>query len=79
LSLTPNAQIASDRWTNTTSGTSYFKTGSFFLLNFEADYAFTDNIDFQLGARNLLDANYQLVGGFPSEGRSFFINLRIRS
>ena len=79
LSITPNAQIASDRWTNTTSGASYFKTGSFFLLNFEADYAFTDNVDFQVGARNLLDSNYQLVAGFPSEGRSFFINLRLKS
>jgi iron complex outermembrane recepter protein len=79
LSLTPNFQLASDRWTNSTSGASYFKTGSFFLVNFEADYAFTDNIDLQVGARNLLDSNYQLVSGFPSEGRNFFINLRIRS
>ena len=55
------------------------KTGSFALVNFEADYAFTDNVDFQIGARNLFDQNYQLMSGFPSEGRSFFINLRIRS
>jgi iron complex outermembrane receptor protein len=79
LSLTPNVQMASDRWTNSTSGASYFKTGSFLLLNFEADYAFDDRIDVQVGARNLLDQNYQLVAGFPSEGRSFFVNLRIRS
>jgi len=66
FSITPNLQLASDRWTNTTNGASYFKTGS-------------ERIGFQIGARNLLDQNYQLVGGFPSEGRSFFINLRIRS
>jgi iron complex outermembrane receptor protein len=80
LSLTPNIQLASDRWSNLSGNANvYLKTGSFFLVNFEADYAFTDNIDFQVGARNLLDSNYQLVAGFPSEGRNFFINLRIRS
>jgi iron complex outermembrane receptor protein len=79
LSLTPNFQLASDRWSNTTSGGTFLKTGSFFLLNFEADYAVTDQLDLQVGARNLLDSNYQLVAGFPSEGRSVFVNLRIRS
>jgi len=79
LSLTPNLQLASDRWSNTSSGNGYFKTGSFTLLNFEAEYAVTDRIDVQVGARNLLDSNYQLVLGFPSEGRNFFVNLRIRS
>jgi iron complex outermembrane receptor protein len=79
FSITPNVQLASDRWTNTTNGASYFKTGSFTLFNLEAEYAFTDRIDLQVGARNLLDSNYQLVAGFPSEGRSFFVNLRIRS
>ena len=80
LSITPNIQAASDRWSNLSGNANVFlKTGSFFLLNLEADYAFTDNLDFQIGARNLLDQNYQLVAGFPSEGRSFFINLRIRS
>ena len=79
LSVTPNLQLASDRWTNTTNGSSYFKTGSFTLLNLEAQFAVTERIAFQVGARNLLDQNYQLVGGFPSEGRSFFVNLRIQS
>jgi hypothetical protein len=31
LRITPNLQIASDRWTNTTNGNAYFKTGSFTL------------------------------------------------
>jgi iron complex outermembrane receptor protein len=80
LSLTPNIQLASDRWSNLSGNANvYLKTGSFFLVNIEADYAFTDNIDLQVGARNLLDSNYQLVAGFPSEGRNVFINLRFRS
>jgi iron complex outermembrane receptor protein len=80
LSITPNIQAASDRWSNLSGNANVFlKTGSFVLVNLEAEYAFTDRIDFQLGARNLLDDNYQLTAGFPSEGRSFFINLRLRS
>jgi iron complex outermembrane receptor protein len=79
ISITPHLQLASDRWTNTTSGASYFKTGSFTLWNLEAEFDLTERIGFQVGARNLFDQSYQLVGGFPSEGRSFFMNLRIRS
>jgi iron complex outermembrane receptor protein len=80
FSITPNIQLASDRWSNLSGNPNVFlKTGSFFLLNFEADYAFTDKIDVQIGARNLLDENYQLTAGFPSEGRNFFLNLRLRS
>jgi iron complex outermembrane receptor protein len=72
--------LASDRWSNlSANANSFLKTGSFFLLNLEADYAFSQNLDFQIGARNLLDENYQLTAGFPSEGRNFFINLRYRS
>ena len=77
--VTPNLQLASDRWTNTTNGNFYFKTGSFTLWNLEAEFDITDRIALQVGGRNLLDRNYQLVGGFPSEGRSFFVNLRIQS
>jgi iron complex outermembrane receptor protein len=80
LSITPNIQAASDRWSNLTGNANVFlKTGSFVLVNLEADYAITENLDFQVGARNLFDQNYQLVLGFPSEGRSFFLNLRYRS
>jgi iron complex outermembrane receptor protein len=79
LTLMPSIQVDSDRWTTNTAGTAYFKTGDFFLLNLEADYRLTDRMDVSVGARNLLDLNYQLAAGFPEEGRSFFLNLRIRS
>jgi iron complex outermembrane receptor protein len=80
FSVTPNIQADSDRWSNQSGNANVFlKTGSFVMVNLEADYAFTENFDLQVGARNLFDQNYQLVLGFPSEGRSFFINLRYRS
>ena len=77
--VTPNLQLASDRWSQLQSGSLYLKTGSFTLWNLEAEFDVTERIGFQVGARNLLDQNYALMPGFPSEGRSFFINLRIQS
>ena len=80
LSLTPSIQTASDRWSNLQGNMNVFlKTGSFFLVNFVAQYALTDEVDIQVGARNLFDRNYSLVAGFPSEGRNFFLNVRVRS
>lgn len=78
LSMTPNLQVASNRWGNSLAG-GYFYTGGLVLLNFEADYALTDSLDVQAGAHNLLDQNYQLVPGFPSQGRDYFVTLRLRS
>jgi len=48
-------------------------------LNLQADWQVADTIDVQAGARNLTDSNYQLTAGFSSEGRSFFLNVRLRS
>jgi len=79
FSITPNVQLASDRWTQLQSGTLYFKTGAFTLINLEAEFDITERIGFQVGARNLFDQDYQLMAGFPSEGRSVFINLRLQS
>jgi iron complex outermembrane receptor protein len=80
FSITPNIQAASDPWSDLSgNANSFLKTGSFVLVNLEADYGFTDKLDVQIGARNLLDENYQLTAGFPSDCRGFFINLRYRS
>jgi iron complex outermembrane receptor protein len=80
VSVTPNVQFDSDRWSNQSSNTNvYLKTGAFFMVNIQADWQITEMIDLQAGARNLTDDNYQLTAGFPSEGRSFFLNFRIRS
>jgi iron complex outermembrane receptor protein len=80
LSITPSIQVDTDRWSNQSSNNNvYLQTGAFFLLNLQAQWQITDMIDMQVGARNLTDDNYQLTAGFPSEGRSFFVNVRIRS
>lgn len=76
--VTPNLELASNRWTVTTNGASYYKTGAFGLLGVSFNYAFAERFDFNFGARNLFDSNYQLASGFPEAGRSFFAELRFR-
>ena len=79
LTFTPNVLIASNRWTVTTSGSQYYKTGGFTLIGASVDWQLTSRIDALVGMKNLLDYNYELSSGFPESGRSFFLELRYRS
>ncbi|MEJ0023665.1 MAG: TonB-dependent receptor [Alphaproteobacteria bacterium] len=45
--------------------------------NLALAYQFTPKADIVVGARNLTDRNYQLVDGFPEEGRNFYASLRL--
>ncbi|MGC3980970.1 MAG: TonB-dependent receptor [Steroidobacteraceae bacterium] len=82
LTLTPSVEWDSSRWTVTSSSaivpSRYYRTGSFTLVNFVASYALNQHFDALLGGRNLLDRNYQLVDGFPEQGRNFYASLRAR-
>lgn len=79
LSFTPSIQAATRRWSNTQTTNLYIQTGSYFMVNFTAQYALTETIDIEAGGRNLFDENYQFTNGFPQEGRSFFVNVRMRN
>jgi iron complex outermembrane receptor protein len=78
LTISPSLSLASNRWTSNTAGTRYFKTGAFALAGISAEYRFADHLDVSVGVKNLFDANYQLMDGFPEAGRSFFLGLRYR-
>lgn len=85
LTLTPSVELASDRWSVVRQanlvppiGDNYVKTGSYALVNFQAEYQVTDNASLAFGGRNLLDQNYELSEGFPEQGRSFFTSFRAR-
>ena len=56
----------------------YIDIGSYALVNFQADYAFTDNFTTGLGITNLLDQNYSLAEGFPEAGRQFYATARAK-
>lgn len=73
VTLTPSIEMASNRWTSTTNGALYYRTGSYFLTNFNADYQATDNLQFTAGVRNLFDVAYTLTDGFPEPGRSIYL------
>ncbi len=79
LTLRPSIQTDSNRWSTNTAGTLYYKTGSYFLTNFQAEYQITDTVGAAFGVKNLFDVNYTLTYGFPSEGRNYFFNLRVKS
>ena len=78
LAILPSLEIANDRWTVNSAGTFYHRTGAYSLLNLTVDYAVTDKIQINAGARNLLDWNYALVDGFPEQGRTAFVGIKAR-
>lgn len=80
--VTPSVEAVSKRWTVTSSSLitplRYYKTGDYVLANLAVQWSVTPKIDLVVGGRNLFDKDYQLVDGFPEEGRSFFADLRMR-
>lgn len=78
LHILPSLDVASDRWTVTSNGARYYRTGAYVQAGLRADYAVTDKVEIGVGARNLFDDAYQLVDGFPEPGRSFFASIRAR-
>ncbi|MBN9553573.1 MAG: TonB-dependent receptor, partial [Alphaproteobacteria bacterium] len=78
LTVTPNLSLASNRWTSNTAGTLYYKSGAFALLGVSLDYRLSDRFDLNAGMKNIADQNYELVGGFPEQGRTLFVQLRFR-
>lgn len=77
LTLTPNIELASNRWTSTSNGQYYYRTGSYFLTNFNVDYQINENVMLTAGVRNLLDQQYSLVDGYPSAGRNFYLASKV--
>ncbi|MFC7335029.1 TonB-dependent receptor plug domain-containing protein [Rhodocista pekingensis] len=78
LRLTPTVEVAGERWTATTDGRLYYRTGAHTLVGLRADYSLTDTVEVGAGVRNLFDRSYQLTDGFPEAGRSFYLSARAR-
>ncbi|WP_374569966.1 TonB-dependent receptor plug domain-containing protein [Phenylobacterium sp.] len=78
LRVLPSVDLASDRWTVNTAGTRYYRTGAYAVANLRVDYELADGLEVGVGGRNLFDQNYQLVDGFPEQGRTLFLSLRAR-
>lgn len=78
VTVSPSLDFASDRFTADTAGTRLFRTGDH--TNAALRVAWRPRLGLELAAngRNLLDQNYELVDGFPEEGRSFTISASAR-
>ncbi|MBD3813502.1 MAG: TonB-dependent receptor [Betaproteobacteria bacterium] len=78
LTVTPSLELASDRWTVSTDGTRYFRTGSYADASLRIDYQLTEGVQLGAGVRNAFDSLYQLTDGFPEAGRRFFVVLNLK-
>lgn len=79
LHVIPSLEIASDRWTVTDiAPITYYRTGSYVNAGLRVDLAVLDRVTLGIGARNLLDAHYVLVDGYPEPSRSFFASISAR-
>ncbi|TAK47244.1 MAG: TonB-dependent receptor [Xanthobacteraceae bacterium] len=76
LTLTPNIEFATKRWTSTTNGALYYQTGDYFLVNFQGEYKLTPQVTLSAGARNIFDQLYVLTDGFPEPGRTFYVAMK---
>jgi len=75
--LIPSADIASSRWTVTSAAPiRYYRTGAYVNAAIKAEVELRQGISISASARNLLDANYQLVDGFPEAGRSYQLSFK---
>jgi len=79
LTVLPSLEFASDRWTVTTNGTTYYRTGSYVQGSLRIDYELIDDVVIGAGVKNAFDDNYVLTDGYPEAGRSFFVTLRAKT
>ena len=78
LTVTPNVEIASDRWTVNTAGTVGYKLGAYTLANISAEYELRPGTTLNLTAHNLFDLNYTLTDGFPEPGRTVTVGMKMK-
>jgi iron complex outermembrane receptor protein len=75
----PSIEFAGNRWTdlNGSATLGYQRIGRYTLANLQLSWRPLDNVEAVIGARNLLDKNFQLALGFPEPGRSLFTKVRM--
>ncbi|MFV3127646.1 TonB-dependent receptor plug domain-containing protein [Niveispirillum sp. KHB5.9] len=66
VSLVPNVELASSRWTVNTAGTRYYRTGAYALVGLRAEYRVTDALELSAGGRTCSTANIRWPMGSPN-------------
>ena len=78
LHVVPSVEAASARLTSNSAQTVYFRTGAYAIANLKVAYEVVRGLEAEAVVRNITDRNYQLIDGYPEEGRSFFLGARYR-
>ena len=78
FSVIPSVEYASPRWSVKSVGAGYVQTGAYNLVNLKVEYKLRPDWTVSLAARNLLDSNYQVVEGYPQEGRNYMLSTRFQ-
>ncbi|WP_448208346.1 TonB-dependent receptor plug domain-containing protein [Azospirillum sp. sgz302134] len=76
LHVVPSVEVASTRWTSNSAQTLYYRTGAYAIANLKVSYEVVKGLEAEAVVHNLTDRNYQLMDGYPEEGRSFFVGAR---
>jgi iron complex outermembrane recepter protein len=77
--IVPSYEVSDNRWSQQIVGLPgpvFVKTGSYNLLNLKVDYRVVNDWIVSFAAYNLLDKNYELSAGYPSQGRNFMVSTR---
>jgi iron complex outermembrane receptor protein len=79
LRITPSIDLAGDRWSdlNPAPAFPYVRTGAYTLVNVDATYTVSRNLELAVGLKNLLDDNFELAWAFPQPGRTFYVKTRM--
>lgn len=78
LTVIPTIEYAGSRWSSKAIGTGYIQTGAYTLVGVKAEYQVTKDFSVAFAGRNLSDRNYQVVDGYPQEGRNFMASARLQ-
>ena len=58
------------------NATVYYRSGAYTLVGLKANWQPSDQINFEMGVRNLTDHDYLIEDGYNGAGREYFVNLR---
>ncbi len=78
LSLIPSVEYSSRRHAPAHPTATIGDVDSFFLAHCKVSIRLPNGFTLNAGVNNIFDKNYQLVEGFPEEGRNWFANASYR-
>lgn len=77
INLVTQAQWNSRRYYQDSTTFMWQTTDHYWLCDAQLNWPITENMEWNVGVRNLLDEDYQLEAGFPQPGRQFYTGFRV--